>query len=61
MPPGHEVVAQFMSEKDEDDGEGIGKTSDHQSGGYRQYEENNMYEIPAHEKILFLFLMTIPV
>jgi hypothetical protein len=50
-----------MSQKDEDNGESIGRASDKQRGGHCQNKEKNMDEISSHEDSLFLFLMTIPV
>jgi len=61
MLPGHEIVAQFMAQKDEHNGDGITRSSRHPGGNHRQDEENNMDEMATHEKGLFLFLVTIPV
>jgi hypothetical protein len=61
MPSGHEIVAQFMSQKDEHNGDGVTRSSRHPGGNHRQDEENNMDEMTTHEKGLFLFLVTIPV
>ena len=61
MPSGHEIVAQFMSQKDEHNGDGITRSSRHPGGNHRQDEENNMDGMAAHGKRLFLLLVTIPV
>jgi len=61
MPSGHEVVTQFMSQKDEDNGDGVTRPSRHPGGNHCQDEENDMDEMATHQKGLFLLLMTIPV
>jgi hypothetical protein len=50
-----------MSEKDQDDSNGIGGASNNQCGGHRQNEKDNMNPGSMHQGTLFLFLMTIPV
>jgi len=61
MPPGHEIVAHLMSQKDEDNSDGVTHPSGAPGGNHRQDEKDNMDGIAAHEKKLFLFLMTITV
>jgi len=61
MPSGHEVVAQFMSQEDEDNGDGVAGSSCHPGGDDRQDEEDDMDELATHENGLFLFLMAVPV
>lgn len=61
MPPGHEVVTHFMSQEDEDNGNGVTRSSGHPGGGHRQDEEKDMDGFSTHEKGLFLLLVTIPV
>jgi hypothetical protein len=61
MLPGHEIVTHLMPQKDEDNGNGVTRSPCHPGGEYRQDEKNNMDGIAAHEKKLFLFLMTITV
>ena len=61
MPSGHEIVAQFMSQKDEHNGDGVTRSSRHPGGDHRQDEENDMDEMATHGKGLFLLLVTIPV
>jgi hypothetical protein len=41
-----------MSQKDEDDGESIGRASDDQCGGHCQNEKNDMDDISSHEDSL---------
>jgi len=54
-------MTQFMSQKDEDNGDGVTRSSCHPGGDHRQDEENDMDEMAAHEKGLFLLLVTVPV
>jgi len=49
-----------MSQKDEDNRDGISRTSDDHRGSHCQDEKNNMDDISSHVN-LFLFLMTVPV
>jgi hypothetical protein len=50
-----------MPQKDEDNGNGVTRSSGHPGGDHCQDEENDMNGSAAHEKNLFLLLMTIPV